>query len=176
MLESNELPEKVSVLCSVLMPFLVAWLLFIFLSTFCTYLGISPNQQARLHRNVACKSVKVNLATCLLVRTFPVTSALIIQWQSDINNHRIPSLPFLWEDHYPSYCSFLLALWDQRASSCSVGIGMLSVTKPLILNETLWMMLFLYLLKTTFPIKLRLLNSTQIPQIFTWQHIHGYKK
>lgn len=52
MLESNELPEQVSVLCSVLIPFHMTRLLFVFLSAFYSYPGVSPIQQAGLPRNV----------------------------------------------------------------------------------------------------------------------------
>lgn len=73
-LESNELPQKkVFVLCSILMPFPVSWLLFIFLSTFYTYFGISPKQQAGLHRNVSPQVSWGKPGHCLLVRTSSVT-------------------------------------------------------------------------------------------------------
>lgn len=52
MLGSNELPEKGVVLCFVLIHLHMAWLLFVFLSAFYTYLGISRNQPAGLRRNV----------------------------------------------------------------------------------------------------------------------------
>lgn len=53
MLESNELPEKVFVLCSALISFHVARLLFVIPPNFYAYRGISSNQQAGLHRNVS---------------------------------------------------------------------------------------------------------------------------